>query len=174
MKRAKDEEGYGTSAGRKIRRAGDKAGSAVDDLGDRAERNWFGLKKNVEDAADEAGNKLESAKNTAARKADETRGAVREKAHDAKESVKDAGRWVGNKAHDAADTAGRVANKVEDKVAAAGSAALATASSAEEKTGQFLKKGGEGLEKDGRQSKQYYKGQQVKEEQKSKWGCSIM
>lgn len=116
---------------------------------------------------------------------DDTRGVVREKAHDAKEGVKDAGRWVGNKAHDAADTAkstyrsaadttSRAANKVEDKVAAAGSAALATASSAEEKTGQFLKKGGEGLEKDGRQSKNYYRGQQVKEETKSKWGCSIM
>ncbi|KAL4519727.1 hypothetical protein Ndes2526B_g01701 [Nannochloris sp. 'desiccata'] len=185
MKRNKDEEGYGKSAGRKARRAGEKAESALNDLEDRAERNWFGLKKNVEDAADEAGNKLENAKNAAARKTDDTRGVVREKAHDAKEGVKDAGRWVGNKAHDAADTAkstyrsaadttSRAANKVEDKVAAAGSAALATASSAEEKTGQFLKKGGEGLEKDGRQSKNYYRGQQVKEETKSKWGCSIM
>jgi hypothetical protein len=106
--------------------------------------------------------------------ADDTRGVVREKAHEAKEGAKDLGRWASNKAHDAADTASRAANKVEDKVAAAGSAALATASSAEEKTGQFLKKGGEGLEKDGKQSKNYYRGQQVKEETKSKWGCSIM
>jgi hypothetical protein len=64
MKRNKDEEGLG----RKARRAGNKAGSALDDLEDRAERNWFGLKRNVEGAADEAGNKLEHAKNAAARK----------------------------------------------------------------------------------------------------------
>jgi hypothetical protein len=116
---------------------------------------------------------------------DESRGVVREKAHDAKEGVKDAGRWAGHKAQDAADsakstyrsaadTASRAANKVEDKVAAAGSAALGTASSAEEKAGHFMKKGGEGLEKDGRQSKDYYRGQQMKEETKSTWGCSIM
>jgi len=116
---------------------------------------------------------------------DDTRGAVREKAHDAKEGAKDVGRWAGHKAHDAADTAkstyrsaadstSRAANKAEDKVAAAGNAALGTASSVEEKTGQFMKKGGEGLEKDGRESKDYFRGKQMKEETKSRWGCSIM
>jgi len=68
MKRNKDGKGYGKAAGRKARRAGEKAESALDDFEDGAERNWFGLKRNVEEAADETGNKLESAKNAAARK----------------------------------------------------------------------------------------------------------
>jgi hypothetical protein len=161
LKRNKDEE---KTAARKAKR---KVGEAVGDLEERAERSWFGLKRNVEDAADEAGNRLG------------------EKAHEVKEDVKSVGRWAGNKVEDAADTAkstyrsaadtaSRAANKVEDKVAAAGSAALATASSAEQKTGQFMRKGGEELEKDGKKAKEYYRGEQVKEETTSKWGCSIM
>ena len=73
----------------------------------------------------------------------------------------------------AADTAGRAAAKVEEKVAGAGSAALSTASAVEEKAGSVMRHAGEDLEKDGRASKKFYRGEQVKEEKKN-WGCSIM
>lgn len=69
-----------------------------------------------------------------------------------------------------ADAAGRAAGKVEEKVAGAGSAALANASAAEEKTGRAMRVAGEKLEKDGAQAKRYYRGEEIKE----KKGCSIM
>lgn len=74
----------------------------------------------------------------------------------------------------AADTASRAAHKVEDKVAAAGSAVVATAATGEEKTGAAMKQVGQALEKDGADARRYYKGEQVQAEAKKKGGCSIM
>jgi len=74
----------------------------------------------------------------------------------------------------AADATKGAAHKVEHGVAAAGSAALGTAASGEEKVGHVMKEAGKRLEKDGAQAKQYYRGEETKEETKKKWGCSIM
>ena len=61
---------------------------------------------------------------------------------------------------------------------AAGSAVLATASSAEEKTGAVMKQAGETLEKDGATARRYYRGDQakheVKDEARKKGICTIM
>lgn len=73
----------------------------------------------------------------------------------------------------AADTTSRAAQKVEERVGAAGSAALAGASAAEEKAGATMKEAGASMQRDGATSKRYWRGEQVKEEQKNKW-CSIM
>lgn len=92
---------------------------------------------------------VESAKDAAARKA--------------REAAQDASGYVRDRAHD-----------VEHGVAAAGSAALGTASAGEEKVGHALKEAGKRLEKDGSQAKHFYRGEEVKEETNKKWGCSVM
>lgn len=179
----KDEMSYGELTRRKAGRAGDKARKGWDDTKDEVERGWFGLKRKSEEAADEAGDKVNSAKDAAARKAREAGSVVKDKAGDAKEAAKDTGSWASHKAHEAADAAkgayrsaadstSRAAQKVEDRVGAAGSAVLAGASATEEKVGANMKEAGAALQRDGSQSKRFYKGQQTKEDTKAK--CSIM
>jgi hypothetical protein len=83
--------------------------------------------------------------------------------------LQDAADATKSAARSTVDATTRVAKQAEEKIAAGGSAVLAGASKAEEKTGAVLKDAGDKLEKDGRQSKQFYRGEEVKHEGKKKW-----
>jgi hypothetical protein len=54
------------------------------------------------------------------------------------------------------------------------SSVVAGANAVEEKAGHVLKQAGKTLEEDGRKGKQYWRGEEVKEEAKKKGICSIM
>ena len=83
--------------------------------------------------------------------------------------------WFFYNVQDAVDATKSAAHKVEHGAAAAGSAALATAAAGEERTGHVMKEAGKKLEADGAQAKRHYRGEQVKEDTKKKFGvCSIM
>eukprot|EP00887_Chlorella_sp_A99_P000691 scaffold5.g691.t1 len=185
-----EEEGVTDAARRKARGAADRVREAGQEAREGTRRGWFGLKGRAEEAADEAGGAWEDTKSAAARKGKEAKegakgaigraeeaardvgAAASHKAHDAKESAKGVAHSAAEGYHRAADTVGAAASKAEHAAAKAGAKVVEKGGVAEEKTGRALKEAGQTLERDGRQTKQWARGEEVKEEAKKR--CTIM
>lgn len=181
----KDEMSYAELTRRKAGLAGDKTSETWEDTKHETKRNWFGLKKNVKSAAEEAEDRWDDTKRAAKGKANEAAGFTKDKVEDVKAGASHARGWASEKAHDAADATRHAAKstldatksaayKAEHAVGAAGSSVVAGANAVEEKAGHVLKQAGKTLEEDGRKGKQYWRGEEVKEEAKKKGICSIM